>query len=414
MRPYHAATSEGAALALRLAPFQGPLVKPHVLLVFMTRFEECAGMLKGIAQYERSHRPWAAFLDDEARTELNDNWLRSKKWHGVISRHTTAATVRTCAEMNLPLVDLNDVPAFAGVPKFRPDNVAVGHMGAEHLIERGFRHFGFCGFNGLEWSSERKDGFVEALRLTGHRCDVLDVDDPGDVTPFWDAKQITTLGGWLRRLPKPAAVMACNDLRALQIVSAAQAAGLLVPEEVAVLGANNDTIRCELSEPPMSSVATNAFQSGYQAAEQLAQLMAGQPASVDVRRVEPVGVVTRQSTDILAMGDKNVAAAVSYIREHAYRGISVDEVLRHAFSSRSQLEKKFRRFIGRSPQAEIRRVQVEKIRQLLFETNFPLKKIAELAGFEHVEYMCVVFKRLTGDSPGSFRKKVQTKTGARR
>ena len=388
-------------------------MKPHVLLVFMTRFEECAGMLKGIAQYERSHRPWVAFLDDEARAETNENWLRSKKWHGVISRHTTPQLVRTCADLKLPLIDLNDSEPFPGVPKFRPDNQSIGHLGAEHLLERGFRHFGYCGFTDCVWSSERRDGFIEALSLAGHRCDVLDVVDPGHMTPIWDAKQITSVGAWLRRLPKPAAVMGCNDLRALQIVSAAQAAGLLVPEEVAVLGANNDTIRCELSEPALSSVAANVFQTGYQAADQLALLMSGQPSSVVEHRLEPLGVITRQSTDILAMGDKNVAAAVSYIREHACQGLTVDQVLRHAFSSRSQLEKKFRRFIGRSPQAEIRRVQVEKIRQLLFETNFPLKKIAELAGFEHVEYMCVVFKRLTGDSPGGYRTKVQTKSGAR-
>jgi len=389
-------------------------VKPHVLLVFLTRFEECAGILKGIAQYQRSHRPWTAFLDDEARSEVDPEWLRSKKWHGVISRHTTAAFVELCAELALPLIDLNDCAPFPGVPKFRPDNVAIGHLGAEHLLERGFRHFGFSGFVDLSWSGERRDGFVEALGLAGHGCDVLDVQYPGDLTPFWDAKQITALSGWLKRLPKPAAVMACNDLRALQVVSAAKAAGLLVPEEVAVLGANNDTIRCDLADPPLSSVATNAFQSGYQAAERLAQLMAGEnPPTLD-HRIEAVGVVTRQSTDILAMGDKNVAAAVSYIREHACHGISVENILQQSFTSRSQLEKKFRRYIGRSPQAEIRRVQVEKIRQLLFETSFPLKKIAELAGFEHVEYMCVVFKRLTGESPGSYRKKVQTKTGERR
>lgn len=309
--------------------------------------------------------------------------------------------------MGVPLVDLNDSPLLSGVPKIRPDNVAFGHHGAEHFLERGYRHFGFCGFTDLGWSGERRDGFVEALRLAGHECDVFDVDYPGDLTPFWDAKQTTALSAWLKRLPKPAAVMACNDMRALQVVSASQNAGLLVPEEVAVLGANNDTIRCELAYPPLSSVATNAFQSGYHAAEHLAEMMAGRKPELIDLRIEPLGVVTRQSTDVLAMGDKNVAAALSYIREHACHGISVEDVLKQAFASRSQLEKKFRRFIGRSPQAEIRRVQVSKIRQLLFETDFPLKKIAELAGFEHVEYMCVVFKRLTGDSPGSYRKKVQ-------
>ena len=234
----------------------------------------------------------------------------------------------------------------------------------------------------------------------GTTATCFDVEYPSDVTPFWDEKQITAIGAWLRRLPKPVAVMACNDLRALQVISAAQAVDLLVPEEVALLGANNDTIRCDLAYPPLSSVATNAFQSGYRAAECLDHLMAGrQPESFDVR-IEPVDVVTRHSTDILAIDDKNVAAALSFIRENASRGITVEDVLRHAFASRSVLEKKLRRFLGRSPQAEIRRVQVARIRQLLLETDFPLKKIAELTGFEHVEYMCVVFKRLTGRVAG--------------
>ncbi|MDD2765567.1 MAG: hypothetical protein PHE83_16515 [Opitutaceae bacterium] len=140
-------------------------MRPQVLLVFQTRLDESAVMLKGIAQYERSHRPWAVFLDDEARAESDTRWLRSKKWHGVISRHTTPALVENCAALRVPLVDLNDTPLFSGVPKIRPDNVGGGHLGAEHFIERGYRHFGFCGFANEGWSCERRDGFVEALRL---------------------------------------------------------------------------------------------------------------------------------------------------------------------------------------------------------------------------------------------------------
>ena len=373
----------------------------------MTRFEECTAMLKGISQYERTHQPWAAFLDDEARAENDPRWLRKKKWQGVISRHTTPTLVQTCAELKLPLVDLNDTPLFPGVPKIRPDNVGMGHLGAEHFVERGYRNFGFCGFINNGWSRERRDGFVEGLSLVGRTCHIFDVEYPGDLTPFWDAKQISVLSTWLRSLPKPIAIMASSDMRALQVISAAQEAGLLVPEQVAVLGVNNDTIRCDLAYPRLSSVAPNAFQSGYQAAELLDNLLkGGQPDAMDIR-IEPMGVAERHSTDILAIDDKNVAAALSFIREHACRGINVDEVLRPACASRSQLEKKFRRCLGRSPQAEIRRVQVAKIRQLLIETDFPLKKIAELTGFEYVEYMCVVFKRLTGDSPGLCRKKNQ-------
>lgn len=366
-------------------------------------------MLKGIAHYERTHELWTGFHDDEARAETDPSWLRSKRWKGVISRHTTPGLVHACANLKIPLVDLNDMPAFPGVPKIRPDNVGIGHLGAEHFLERGHRNFAFCGFSNEGWARERRDGFAEALQLAGHECDVFEVNYPGDLTPYWDEEQIAAISGWLKRLPKPVGVMASVDMQALQVMSAAHAAGLMVPEEVALLGANNDTIRCELCYPPLSSVAVNGFQSGYQAADTLATLMAGkQPENMD-RRIEPIEVVTRPSTDVLAIDDRGVATALAYIRARACQGVTVDEVSQRAFASRSQLEKKFRRYLGRSPQAEIRRVQVAKIRQLLADTDFPLKRIAELAGFEHVEYMCVVFKRLMGLTPGHYRDRVQTR-----
>lgn len=367
-------------------------------------------MLKGIAHYERTHELWTGFHDDEARAETDPSWLRSKQWKGVISRHTTPGLVNSCAKLKIPLVDLNDMPAFAGVPKIRPDNVGIGHLGAEHFLERGHRHFAFCGFSNEGWARERRDGFIEALQLAGHDCDVFEVNYPGDLTPYWDEEQIPALSGWLKRLPKPVGVMASVDMQALQVMSAAHAAGLMVPEEVALLGANNDTIRCELCYPPLSSVAVNAFQSGYQAADTLATLMAGKTPEIMDRRIEPIEVITRPSTDVLAIDDRGVATALAYIRARACQGVTVDEVSQRAFASRSQLEKKFRRYLGRSPQAEIRRVQVAKIRQLLADTDFPLKRIAELAGFEHVEYMCVVFKRLMGLTPGHYRERVQTRS----
>lgn len=384
-------------------------MRPQVLLIFLTRFEECMAMLKGVAHFERNHQLWVGFLDDEARAESDPKWLRSKKWHGVISRHTSPALVKACAELKLPLVDLNDSEPFPGVPKIRPDNVGFGHLGAEHFIERGYQHFGFAGFANNAWSRERRDGFAEALHLAGRKCNVLDVNYPGDLTPFWDIEQNSALVSWLKGLPKPVGIMACNDLRAQQIISAAHAGDVLVPEEIAVLGANNETIRCELAYPPLSSVIPNAFQSGYKAAETLATLMAKKkPASLDLR-IESLGVATRPSTDVLAIEDRSVATALSFIRQNSCSGITVDEVVKFAFASRSQLEKKFRKYLGRSPQAEIRRVQVAKIKQLLVETDYPLKRIAEIAGFEHVEYLSVVFKRLSGSSPGVYRKNSQSK-----
>ena len=369
-------------------------------------------MLKGIAHYERTHHLWTAYHDDQAVSETDPRWIRSKKWNGVISRHTTPALASACAELKIPLVDLNDVEPFPGVPKIRPDNVGIGHLGAEHFIERGYQKFGFAGFGNTLWARERRDGFVEAVRLAERECSVFEVDYPGDATPFWEEEQIGKLAGWLKGLPKPIGIMACVDLHAQQLISAAHTAGLLVPEEVAVLGANNDTIRCELADPALSSVAPNAFQSGYRAAALLGDLLLGiKPKSYD-QRVEPLGVVTRHSTDVLAVEDRNVAAALSFIRERACYGITVNQVLEHAHASRSQMERKFRQCIGRSPQSEIRRVQLRKIRQLLLETDFPLKRIAELTGFEHMEYMCVLFKRMTGISPGSYLVRMQDKAVA--
>jgi LacI family transcriptional regulator len=384
--------------------------KPHVLLIFLTRFEESTAMLKGVAHFERTHHLWTAFHDDQAVSESDQHWIRNKRWHGVISRHTTPALVRVCNELKIPLVDLNDEDPYPGIPKIRPDNIMIGHLGAEHFIERGFQNFGYAGFSDMIWSRERREGFTEAVRLAGHEVDLFEVEYPGDSTPSWVEKQISELAAWLEALPKPIGLMAPNDLRAQQVISAAHSADLLVPEEVAVLGANNDPIRCELADPALSSVAPNAYQSGYRAASLLADMMAGRKVTVLDNRVEPLGVVTRHSTDVLAVKDRNVVAALSYIRERACEGISVDQILQHAHVSRSQMERKFRQHIGRSPQAEIRRVQLRKIRQLLLETDYPLKRIAELTGFEHMEYMCVLFKRLTGVSPGSYRARMQDKS----
>lgn len=385
------------------------MTRPKILLVFLMRFEESGPVLQGIVQHERSHRQWLTFLDDEARAERDPDFLRGEKWSGVISRHTTPALVKGCARLGIPLVDLNDTPPFPGVPKIRPNNHAIGHLGAEHFLERGFRHFAYCGFGNEGWSCERRDGFVEALRLAGRTCDVLDLEYPGIITPDWNAAQSRLLGAWLRRLPRPCAVMACVDVRAFQVIAAAREAGLRVPEEFALLGVNNDVVRCELSHPPLSSIALNAHQSGYHAAEVLDRLLRGRsPDTMDVR-IDPVGVVTRLSTDILAVGDRNVSTALNYIREHACKGLTVDEVVTHTAASRSQLEKKFRSFIGRSPQAEIRRVQLARAKELLTETDLPLKGIAGFTGFEHIEYFSVVFKRMTGESPGQYRKRTRVR-----
>jgi LacI family transcriptional regulator len=383
--------------------------KRQVLLVLQPRDAECADVLRGISHHLRTNQSWhwSIYLDSEAGAARDPGWLRSRKWHGVISCRTTESLAEACGELCLPLVDLHDSVSGPPRPRIQPDNIAVGHLGAEHFLERDFKNFGFCGFGGFTPSQERKTGFVEALQLAGRRCAVFETRFPDEWTPAWDERQTAVLAAWLRSLPEEVAVMACNDQRARQLVRAALAAGLEVPQTVAVLGVGNDPVRCEISEPEISSIEVNGFEAGRKAAEWLEHLMNGEELPESVLRIEPLGVIARKSSDVLAKRDANVAKALAYIHAHACQGITVDQVVDQVFASRSQLENKFRRYIGRSPQAEIRHTQVTRIRHLLAETNLTLKEIAEQTGFVHVEYMCVLYKRLTGETPGSYRRNNQ-------
>lgn len=384
--------------------------RKKVLIVVSPIWEESAvKILTGIARCQRKFGGWEIQLDNEGLSLKDESWYTKQKWDGVISRHVNAFQVEMCRRLGCPLVDVNNARPFAGVPNVALNNVAIGQLGGEHLIDRGFSQFGFCGYSNLEWSLDRRKGFSEALAVTGRSCKVLESEHPvyesWHCTPDWQTREQEAIAAWLTAMPKPVGVMACNDFLALSVIAAAAHAGLRVPEDVAVLGANDDTIRCEMSHPPLSSVASSHVLSGYRAAEILELLMSGQSIEGMDLVVDPDEVVTRQSTDILAVEDKRIAAAVRFISQNACKGITVGDVLKHAGMARTQLEEKFRQCFGRSPQAEIRRVQLARIRNLLLTTDLPLRAISEIAGFAHPEYMIVFFKREVGESPGRYRRR---------
>jgi LacI family transcriptional regulator len=186
------------------------------------------------------------------------------------------------------------------------------------------------------------------------------------------------------------------------LLDACKRAGTVAPEEVAVVGVENDEALCAMATPPLSSVALDTERIGYQAAELLDGLMRGKRAPTTTS-VPPLGIITRQSSDVVAIEDPLLAQALQYIRQHACEGISVDDVLRHAPLSRSKLERDLRQLLGRSPNAEIRRVQVQQSQRLLVETDLSLAQIAERTGFRYVQYLCETFKKQTGQTPGEYR-----------
>ncbi len=366
------------------------------------------GILAGVAKFVRQHDPWSIFFQDLNLCDDTPGWLKTWRGDVFISRMENSDIVTVIKKLKVPAVYLRHVEAGTNMPCILTDNVAVSHLCFEHLKERGFRHFAFCGFNGADYSDERRDGFVALVKQAGFECHVYSDGLPAFQT---DTAQYEGLGlkdggsvaNWIKKLPRPIGIMACNDMRGQQVLDACRATNLASPEEIAVIGADNDDVVCNLSDPPLSSVVPDTERIGYESAVLLAQMMAGKSAPAKEILVKPSGIITRHSTEVLAIEDQQIAAAARFIREHACNGIDVSDVLRAVPMSRSTMDRRFIRFLGRSPKDEILRVRLNRVKQLLMETDFSLSQIAEKVGLDHVEHLSRIFKIRTGMNPSAFR-----------
>jgi LacI family transcriptional regulator len=365
------------------------------------------GLLQGVARYVRAHGHWVVLHKDRTLGREVPRWLSRQACDGIIARIDTPGLRETICRLAVPTVDLRGRYHIPGVPQVGKNDQAIARLAAEHLHERGFRHFAFCGFRGLGYSTRRRDGFVAWARAAGYQPLVYE-GAPASPAGDGNTPELTgllyepELEAWLAGLPRPVALLACNDLRGQQVVAACRARGICVPEEVAVVGADNDSLLCDL--------APGTERIGYEAAALLDGMMRGLPPPSPVVLFDPLGVVTRQSTDILAVEDSYVAAALRIIRERACAGLNVDDLLAHLARqslavSRSTLERRFARALGRSPKDEILRVRLARVEQLLLDTDHPLATIARLVGVEHPEQLSTLFKARTGETPGTFRRR---------
>lgn len=377
--------------------------RKRVALLIETSNEYARGLLHGIRAYIREHEPWSIYLGEQSRGEA-PHWLKGFKGDGIIARIETRKIAQAVKETGLPAIDVSAARYVPELPWVETDNRAIAKLAAEHLIERGFKHFGFCGVPIFDWSTERCTYFEEAIKASGHDCHIYPTQPRGkpEHWPAWVIEQ-PELEAWVRSLPKPCGIMACYDIRAQQVVEVCRNLSIAVPDEVAVLGVDNDELVCDLCDPPLSSVVPDTDQTGYMAAQLLAKLMSGKSVAADEHLIPPIGLVTRESTDVLAIADRDIITAVRFIREHACDGICVEDVLDKVPLSRRVLDKRFFDLIGRTPHDEIGRLQVERVKELLIETDLPLATISERAGFKYVEYMSVVFKKKTGIPPSEFR-----------
>jgi LacI family transcriptional regulator len=366
------------------------------------------GLLRGIADYVRVHGPWSIYLQRHHLYDATPAWLKDWRGDGIIARVENRRIARSLRCRRLPVVDLRGRLPDLDMPAILTDDDAGARIAAAHLLERGFRQFAYCGFVGTPYSDERSRVFNQVIEQAGFRC--FTYESPTHLRGRHPEK--TEIEGglgeehvtrWLRKLPRPIGLMACNDARGQQMLNACRDLGIHVPEEMAVVGVDNDDVICDLCDPPLSSVSPNTAKIGYEAAALLDRMMRGEAAPQRPIYIEPVGIVTRRSTDVLAIENADVTAALLFIRDHACDGISVSDVVTHVSLSCSALERQLRKILGRTPKAEIVRVQLDRVKQLLAETVYPLKKIALEAGFKHPEYMCAVFKSKFGQTPGQYR-----------
>ena len=367
------------------------------------------GTLMGVAKYVRQHGPWSIFFQERGLGDSAPPWLENWEGDGILARVENLQMAAAIRRVGVPTVDLRYLLPNLNLPSVRTDDAAATALAWEHLRERGFQHFAYCGFNGADYSDIRRDQFAQRVSQTGLRCHVyVDPHQSSHSASTLKHEEIGLTDGdrvahWIKQLPKPIGLMTCNDIRGQQALDACRSIGVAVPDDVAVIGVDNDEVLCELSDPPLSSVVANTERIGYDAAALLDGLMSGSEPPDKPIVVGPLGIVTRRSTDVLAIDDRHIAAAVRFIRERACEGVSVGDVLRAVPLSRSVLERRFAKVLNRSPKEEILRVRLNRAKQLLMETDFPLSLVAEKIGLEHTEYLNVIFKKKIGMTPAQFR-----------
>lgn len=367
----------------------------------------------GVAEYARERGDWRLYVEEELGRRLPnfDDW----SGQGIIASFDDAEVARTVVASGLPVVAVGGGGGGfiqdSSIPYVATDDALVARLAAEHLLERTLEHFGFYGLppsSTTVWSDSRCRAFVERITAADRPCHPLVARHEATRWTLLQAE----LAEWLTALPKPVGIMACDDVRARHVLEVCRMLRLRVPHDVAVIGVDDDEFVCELSDPPLSSVAQAARLVGYEAARLLDRQLrpvrrgprsAGRDALPARLIVPPVGVVARRSTDTLAVADPVIAAAIRHIRERATRDLSIADLVQESHLSRWQLEERFRRVVGRSMHDDILHVRLGEARRLVTTTDLPLKAVAPRAGLSSVTYMTTLFRRHFRMTPAAMR-----------
>ncbi len=376
----------------------------HVALLVETALGSGREILKGISQYVHEHENWQVFHYTGSLGVMVPEVLEHWEGDGIIARLNQPEMSDVIRQKQVPVVDVLGNIKDSGFACVKSNNDEIALQVYEHFFERGFKSFGCLGIEGEVWSEERENAFRNRVQAGNCRYRSKVVSHFLKQHLSWNSylEQLIT---WLKELPKPVGVFVCSDQFAPDLISACSAANLRIPEEVAIVGVDNDPAFCEVVRPSLSSVDANHIQVGYTAASLLGSMIAGKNPEEMTTRIDPSGIITRQSSDAFALEDEGLRKAMQVIRTRALDGIGVDEIAKIAGYSRSVLQRRFKSQLGRTVHDAILATKLDRAKELLTLTRLPLIEVSLRSGFNHQEYLNHVFKARLGLTPGEYRKR---------
>jgi LacI family transcriptional regulator len=366
----------------------------------------CRDVIRGIRAYGL-HKPEWSFRNGPPDVQIIPS-LREWNPDGIIAELYSPDFAQRLLRMRTPVVDTACWLPGLKVRVVDVDHEAVGRLAAEYLLSLGLTNFAYFGSGTAEYSLARELAFSKRLIEARFRVIALYKEylREAPTTTSWKRMESETCD-WLRRLPKPVGIFVCNDVMARHLADLCSQLGLHVPDEVALLGVDNDELECLLTTPPLSSIAITGERIGYEAAKQLDQAMTRPKQPPKRILLPPVRVVARQSTDTMAIRDPIVRSALRYIQAHAAEPMTVSEVVRNAGAGRRELERKFRSMLDRSIREEIVRKHIQQAQRLLASTDLPMPAVAKRSGFSSAHRLTIVFHRTCGMPPTAYRRESQ-------
>jgi len=358
------------------------------------------GLIIGIARYSKLNGPWS-FYKEPIDLKSSIPHLTSWKPDGIIMRDSLIT--RELLNLKIPtILAVHDSSYPKDLPVIKTDSQAIARLASRHLIEKGLKNLAFFGFENYDWVKERKFYFSSFNSEAGYNTYIYFARKRRKKNE-WEYEQ-QEVSDWINSLPKPIGIFACNDDHGQHILEVCKLINLNVPEDAAVIGVDNDPMICDISDPPLTSIALDVESAGYEAAKLIDNMIDEKKISGKHIIVSPIHIVQRQSTDILAVNDIDVSKAIQFIKKNAKNKILVEDVVKTTSISRRTLERRFKMTIHRSIYDEIQNVRVELIAKLLIETDLSISQITELFDFTDTEHISRYFKREKGVGLREFRK----------